>query len=83
MPDVAQEKRHKLYKIVSEMWAANIKADGDLNYLLFAFCKRCIKPSYGNIKNYCAELEECAIEIRRKILGPYEDEREKEHGTIQ
>jgi len=60
----------------------NIKIDGDLNYILFKFCKYYIKPSYNNYKNFCGELRQCATEIERKILGPYEDKKEHENGPI-
>jgi len=59
-----------------------IKADGDLNYILFTYCKRFIKPSYNNYKNYLGELNECVTEIRRRLLGPYEDLKIKENGDI-
>ena len=83
MPYVTQDKRPILDRIVSEMWAANVKADGDLNYILFAFCKRCIKPSYNNYKNYLGELNECAEEIRRRLLADYENKKIEENGDVE
>lgn len=59
-----------------------IKVDGDLNYLLFAFCKRHVKPSYNNYKNFCGELNECVAEIRRELLAPYEDQKKEENGDV-
>ena len=59
-----------------------IKANGDLNYVLYAFCKRHISPSYNNYKNFCGELRQCATEIERRILGPYEDEKIAENGDV-
>lgn len=82
MPYIKQENRERLDKIVSEMWAAGVVANGDLNYLLYAFCKRCVEPSYNNYKNFCGELRQCATEIERRILGPYEDEKIKENGDV-
>jgi hypothetical protein len=82
MPYIKQENRSKLDKIVADMWYAGIQANGDLNYLLYAFCKRGVEPSYNNYKNYCGELRQCATEIERRILGPYEDEKIAENGDV-
>jgi hypothetical protein len=82
MPYIAQERRTKLDKIVSEMWAADVKADGDLNYILFAFCKRNVYQSYNEYKNFCGELRQCATEIERRLLGPYEDKKIEENGDV-
>lgn len=82
MPYVKQEKRPELDKIVSWMCAAGIKADGDLNYILFKFCKYYIPKDYNSIKNFNGELEEAVAEIRRKILAPYEEKKKDENGPI-
>ena len=68
--------------VVDRMKVVGVKANGDLNYILFAFCKRYIKPGYNNYKNFCAELRQCATEIERKILAPYEDLKIKENGDV-
>jgi len=83
MPYVERDKREWLDLIVAHMWSADIKANGDLNYILYAYCKRNIKPSYNNYKNYCAELRQCATEIERRLLGPYEDSKIKENGDVE
>lgn len=70
-------------KIVELMVILDVRVDGDLNYVLYAFCKREIPPSYKNYKNYCGELRQCATEIERKLLAPYEDLKEKERGSIR
>jgi len=59
-----------------------IIADGDLNYILFAFCKYCIPKSYNSIKNFRAELLEASDEIREKLLKPHEKVKEEENGRI-
>jgi len=60
----------------------DVEASGDLNYILFAFCRRHVKPSYNNYKNFCGELRQCATEIERRLLGPYEDEAIKRNGDV-
>jgi hypothetical protein len=87
MPYVVQEKRPALDIVVQSMARVfkegGIKADGDLNYVLYAYCKRYIKPSYNNYKNFRGELRECADEIKRRLLDPYEDEKIEENGDVE
>ena len=82
MPYIKKEDRIKMNKIVNLMEELEVSANGDLNYILFAFCKYNIKPSYNNFKNFCGELRQCATEIERVLLAPYEDEKIKENGNV-
>ena len=82
MPYIKQEERPKMDYIVASMIESGVKADGKLNYVLYKLCKKIVKPSYNNYKNYIAELTECAAEIRRRFLVPYETNRVEEHGDI-
>lgn len=83
MPYIEKSRRSVMDKIVDLMIYYGVFADGDLNYILYAFCKRAIRPSYNNIKNYCGELRQCATEIERRILGPYEDTKIKDNGDVE
>lgn len=80
MPYIGQDRRAEVDAVVDAMAACKIQADGDLNYILFHFCKNFVKPSYGAYKNFIGELEECATEIRRRLLAPYEDKKIIENG---
>jgi hypothetical protein len=82
MPYVRQERRQELNFVVDSMKRADICADGDLNYVLFKFCKDTVKPGYNNYKNYIGELEETIAEIRRRFLAPYEDKKIEENGDV-
>mgnify|MGYP001172771588 CR=1 FL=1 len=82
MPYIKQSRRTELEHIVVDLAKAEIKADGDLNYILFKFCKYFIKPSYNNYKNFIGELRQCATEIERSILAEYEEKRKEENGSI-
>lgn len=82
MPYIEIQKRNKLDEIVELMKSLNVKADGDLNYILYKFCKDSVKPGYNSLKNYCGELRQCAAEIERRLLGPYEDLKINENGDI-
>lgn len=83
MPYVKQEQRPNLDKVVGLMKELGIKANGDLNYILYAFCVRNVSPSYNNYKNFCGELRQCATEIERRILAPYEDTKIEENGDVE
>jgi len=82
MPYVKQPQRPELDRVVKLMEEIGVGATGDLNYILYAYCVRNIVPSYNNYKNYRGELRECADEIGRRLLGPYEDKKIKENGDV-
>ena len=83
MPYIVEEKRPEMDQIVELMKELDIKADGDLNYVLYAFCKRNISPSYNNYKNFCGELRQCATEIERRLLADYEVEAIERNGDVK
>jgi hypothetical protein len=82
MPYVKQERRPDLNEVIAEMVYREVKVDGDLNYILYKFCKENIKPSYNNYKNFIGELNETVAEIRRRLLAPYEDEAIERNGDV-
>ena len=82
MPYVKQERRPDLNKVVIAMTEASVKADGDLNYILYRFCKLHVTPSYNSYKNFLGELNEAAEEIRRRLLAPWEDMKIEENGDV-
>lgn len=82
MPYIEQKRRDEIDEIVDKMEELKIQADGDLNYILYKFCRKNIKPSYNNYKNFCAELRQCATEIERRMLGPYEDAKRQLNGDV-
>lgn len=82
MPYIKQDKRQIANIVFKAMKKANIKADGDLNYILYKYCKENIKPGYNNYKNFCGELRQCATEIERRILAKYEDKKIQENGDV-
>ena len=82
MPYIKNNRRNVVSKVVTTMEDVGVKADGDLNYILFKFCKHNVTPSYNNYKNFIGELNETIAEIRRRLLAPYEDEKIKENGDV-
>lgn len=85
----------KMRKLIEE---ANVRPNGDINYILFKFCKYNVQPSYNSYKNYMGiiyrlvegcknteyadELRESAEWIRIKLLTPYEEEKCKINGDV-
>lgn len=57
--------------------------NGNINYFMYALCKRYTKPSYNNYKGFAAELEECARFIKHDLLDPYEEEKRILNGGVK
>ena len=81
MPYIKQDRRHELAPVLNAMCQADVKADGDLNYILFAYAKT-VCFNYNGFKNYLGELAEAGAEIRRRLLAPYEDSKMRGNGDI-
>ena len=81
MPYIAKHRRPELDKIVEAM-SEILDVDGDLNYLLYAYCKRHVPTGYNALKNYCGELRQCATEIERVLLASHEDWKMKCNGDV-
>ncbi len=64
--------------IIRFMTEMEVKVDGDLNYILFKFCKYYT----GKRKRFSRMLRNCALKIEKKLLAPYEDEKIKENGDV-
>ena len=82
MPYIKKEDRPVMDMVVKVMSDADVRANGDLNYILFAFCKRHIEAGYSNYKNFCGELRQCATEIERRLLANYEDDAILRNGDV-
>jgi hypothetical protein len=84
MPYIKQNERPVMNVVVEKMKTQGVKPDGKLNYVLYKFFQDTVgkELSYNNIKNYLAELNECAEEIRRRYLSYYENEKIQENGDV-
>jgi hypothetical protein len=84
MPYISKDKRiGKCDEIVDFMKDMNIQPDGEINYILYKFCKDTVKPGYNAYKNYCGELRQCVTEIERRLLAPYEDSAILRNGDVE
>ena len=84
MPYISNEKDRRVYmdEIVNLMADLNVQVNGDLNYILYKFCKKYVKPSYNNYKNFIGELDCCVREIYRRLVASYEDKKIEENGDV-
>jgi hypothetical protein len=82
MPYIKQERRKQVNIVVEMMRQTCVEADGDLNYILYKFCKENVEPSYNNYKNFCGELRQCATEIERRLVAEYEQKKIEENGDV-
>lgn len=82
MPYIVKKRRPKMNVVVDTMKKVGVEVNGDLNYILYKFCKYHVSPSYNNYKNYCGELRQCATEIERRLLAHYEDTKCVENGDV-
>ena len=83
MPYIKQEDRFYMDVVVKSMISNDVQPNGKLNYVLYKLCKDTVFPGYNNYKNYIAELRQCATEIERRILAPYEDLKIQENGDVE
>lgn len=82
MPYIADHKKRTELDYIVQQMGYLLKVDGDLNYLLFAFCVRYVEPGYNSYKNFLGELNEVCAEVRRRLLATYENEKIKENGDV-
>lgn len=78
----SKKQRVELDTIVEDM-ALCLNLGGDLGYLLFAFCLRCVPKNYNDIKNFLGELNECSMEIRRRILSKVGNDDIRRNGDVE
>jgi hypothetical protein len=83
MPYIEGYQRVEMDAVVETMILRRALPDGRLSYVLFKLCKDTVVPSYNNYKNFIGELNECAAEIRRRFMVPYEDEKCHDNGDVE
>lgn len=84
MPYIAKALRPVIDRIVGDS-IHYIKPDGTLNYFIHALFRRRIKNvtmSYAEARQWIGELESAKLELYRRYIAPYEDEKIKENGDL-
>lgn len=64
----------------------NTTSKGDLNYCVTQLALKHIKrhgKSYTNISEAASALVDASDEIKRRLLGPYENQKIKENGDLE
>jgi len=84
MPYIKQERRTGLDHLIS--WInttfTQIGLTGNLNYVLYRLAKaNC--TNYASFAAFIGELESAKLEIYRKLVAPYEEQKESENGSIE
>ena len=87
MPYIKEEERGKWREIISKIGEMvkeipTEKIDGELNFLISSVMKDAYPPKYFNYNRAIGLLESIKQEFYRKQVGPYEDEKEAQHGSI-
>jgi hypothetical protein len=85
MPYIKKEDRERLSPLVRLMDEQDIKTAGELNYLITMLTHRYLnqKPeSYQMYNDAVGALEGAKLELYRRHVAQYEDEKIKENGDV-
>lgn len=85
MPYIKKEDRTRLETFVQAMETVEIKSPGELNYLLTLLAHRYLnqKPeSYQMYNDAVGALEGAKLELYRRHVASYENEKIKENGDV-
>jgi len=77
-PQIKEARKKELDVIVECIGDANLKINGDLNYILFKYARL----QYNTRGEVIDELRRAIFAIRRDILAPYEDAKIQENGDV-
>lgn len=79
--DVSNEERVEIAQLVKNI-VEEVKVDGDLNYIIFAYQKRFLKKEKEKT-SFVTTLEMLVEILREDFLAPYEDIKIKENGDVK
>ena len=90
MPYIKQDTRDKLDKAIADLIRAVDIAtdadkkdlDGNLNYCFFKICKALYPRKYHWYNRMIGMMECCKLELSRRLVAPYEDEKIIENGDV-
>ncbi len=90
MPYLPQERRQELYPLISKV-AGEIQAavesgtgkrGGEVNFVICSLVDMLYDRNYTGLSAAIGDVECAKLEIYRRVLGPYEDEKITEHGDV-
>jgi len=87
MPYIKQNRRLELNKDNQlEMIGLGCKNEGELNFVLTSICKGYLEQigtkSYARYNQVIGAIECCKLELYRKQISFYEEQKEKENGSV-
>ena len=84
MPYVSQDERKALKPLTDAFEALDIESAGTLNYLVTMLCRAFLKKRrrYEAFNAVVGVLECAKLELYRRWVAPYEDEKIAEHGDL-
>jgi len=84
MPYIPYERRGR-FDVPINNAATFVETSGDLNYCFSMLCKHFIEmfgESYTNYATCISALEGAKLELYRRKVAPYEDEKIEENGDL-
>jgi len=87
MPYTLKENRTERMKAAIAALVDDIKVKGDLNYtvceIVGQLCLRDGGISYTSTSNWIDGVHGAEAELRRRLLGPYEDLKKEQNGDVE
>ncbi|KKM84740.1 hypothetical protein LCGC14_1296080 [marine sediment metagenome] len=62
----------RIKRAVEESYKVDVKPNGDINYILFKYCKYNVKPSYNNYKSFMGEIYAAMASMKQQ--GEFKNE---------
>jgi hypothetical protein len=85
MPYIKWLHRERLSKILEALNDKPPQTAGELNYLVTMICRKYLEvfgKSYQTMNDIVGALECAKLELNRRVIGPYEDEKIAENGDV-
>lgn len=55
---------------------------GVLNYIVTCLVHNLADRNYASLRGYVGDLQCCVMELYRRLIGPYEDEKIQQNGDV-
>lgn len=81
MPYITQEQREELDRWIDSIVLFDLPP-GELNYSITRLLLKTKPKSYSDFNNLIGVLECCKLELYRRMLVPYEDNKRNENGEV-
>jgi len=82
MPYIKCQLTRRIFDAMIHRQKGLLRKTGHLNYFLFKLAKETC-TNYESYRNFIGELEAAKLEIYRRQIAPYEDEKIKDNGDVE